>query len=186
MQCTTTLQERKPTHNNGAGCNAIACSDKIFPYTEMFVYTYVDFAGGCTGAAGQVSHCVTRARSFASGSFPQPRGAPHWDLLIKLHICQITPNPSKSSLFASLYSFLWLWRQQVTSCDKLTTLQKHREQWRSLTLFVSHTVKYAHTNGQIAWKCVSVRGAKMVLSLFFSRAGRDWWQEDYWSSRRWN
>ncbi len=55
-------------------------------------------------------------------------------------------------------------------------------------LFVSHTVKYAHTNGQIAWKCVSAWGAKkMVLSLmFFSRTGWDEWQEDYCSSERWN
>lgn len=54
-------------------------------------------------------------------------------------------------------------------------------------LFVSHTVKYAHTNGQIAWKCVPAGGGGMVLSLvFFSRAGRDWWQEDYWGSERWN
>lgn len=140
----------------------------------MVVCVYVDFAGGCTGAAGQVPRCVTRARSFASGSFPQPRGAPHWDLLIKLHMCQITPNASESSLSASLYRFLWLWWQQVTSTDKLTTWQEEMEQWKSLMLFVSHTVNYAHTNGQIAWKCVSVWGAKMVLSLLFSRAGRDW------------
>lgn len=163
--------------------NAIACYDKVFPYTEMIVCIYVDFAGGLyrSSRAGvplcyeSQKLCIWIISSAQRGS---TLGPPHKTA----HV----PNPSRSSISASLYSFLWLWWQQVTSCDKLTASQKDREQWKSLTLFVSHTVKYAHTNGQIAWKCVSVWGAKMVLSLFFSRAGRDWWQEDYWSSRRWN
>lgn len=152
---------------------------------ETAVCVSVDFAGGCTGAAGQVSHWVTRARSFASGSFPRPRGAPHCDLPIKLHMCQRTLNPSESSIHVSLYVVAVLIAgNKLWQTHNIT----EREQRKWLMLFVYHTVRCAHTNGHIAWKCVSALGGKkMVLSLkLFSTAGWDWWQQDYWSSRRWN
>lgn len=149
------------------------CYDKVSPYRDVVVLIYVDFSGGCTGAAEQVPHCVTRAWSLASGSFPSPRGAPHWDLLIKLHMCQITSNPSESSISASQRVVA-----VVTAGNKLWQTHNiaERERWKLLTLFVSHTVRYDHTNGQIAWKCVSVTDAKMVLSLFlfFFPSGRVW------------
>lgn len=117
----------------------------------------VDFAGGCTGAAGQVSHWVTRARSFASWSFPRPRGAPHCDLPIKLHMCQRTLNPSESSIHVSLYVVAVLIAgNKLWQTHNIT----EREQRKWLMLFVYHTVRCAHTNGHIAWKCVSALGGK--------------------------
>lgn len=93
-QSSAPLQDWKPSH-----MYPTALYNKVAAYREIFV----DFAGGCTGAARQVSHWVTRARSSASRSFPQPRGAPHGDLLIKMHMCQRSPNPSESYFSVSLY-----------------------------------------------------------------------------------
>lgn len=51
-------------------------------YTLTFLIkrrVFVGFAGAVTGAAGQVSRWVMRARGFASGSFPQLTRAPQCD-----------------------------------------------------------------------------------------------------------
>lgn len=89
-------------------------------YRKMVASVLVDFAEGCTGAPRQASRWVMRARSFASGSFPQytgstlgpPHKAAHMpknpESLRIPHACQPVCGGCGN-------------KQQVTSCDKLTT-----------------------------------------------------------------
>lgn len=139
-QSSASLQDWEPACMDYMSCKenqyATALNNKVAECREMAVCISVDFAGGCTEAAGQVSHWVTRARSFASGSFPQPRGAPHCDLPIKLHMCQRTRNPSESFMCVGLW--MWQWSMQATSCDKHNNTERgssEKDSWvLSLTL----------------------------------------------------
>jgi len=61
---------------------------------------FVEFAGGCTGAAGQVSHWVITARSFASGLFPRCRDSTLGPAHKAAHMAaelQIPQNPPSMS-----------------------------------------------------------------------------------------
>lgn len=86
----------------------------------MVAFVFVDFAEGCTGAVRQVSHWVMRARSFASGSFPRHTGStlgtPHKAAhMPKNPVSLRIPHPCRP-VCGSCGN-----KQQVTSCDKLTT-----------------------------------------------------------------
>lgn len=131
----------------------------------MVVCVFVDLAEGCTGAAGQVSHWVMRARSFASGSFPQPRGPPQWDLLVKLHMCIRTPNPSESTIYVRLYVVA-----VVIASNKLWQTYNITERKRAvkndscfLSLTLSNMLALMAKEPENVFLC---EGQKIVLSLF--------------------
>lgn len=89
----------------------------------MAACIFVDFAEGCTGAAGQVPRWVTSPRSSASGLFPQ--GAPRWDLLIKA--AHVPKNPK---------SLHFLLRQPVCGCGG----RAHDKQWKITLAFLFLTI----------------------------------------------
>lgn len=142
--------------------------------------------GGCTGAAGQVSHWVTRARSFASGPFPQPTGSPRCNLLIKPHMCQRTQSLSESFINGGLYVIaLVLTGHKLWQTHNITV----RGSVENDSCFLSLTLSNMFTlMAKYAEKVFLHKGGGETVSslIFFSGAGRDWWQEDYWSSERLN
>lgn len=66
---------------------------------------------GCTGAAGQLSHCVTAARSLTSGLFPHHRDS---TLLIKPAHFQKRPRETTIGV-GPIGAFFN--KQHVTGCD---------------------------------------------------------------------